>query len=191
MNDDTNNQEWTPDIVAIESAAYQRRQKERRESKDGFASPIYPKPEDFLRGVVKQLESEAADMRQQLARAEHRAESAEQLAAMAMTELQRITDEYEAFKRSAGVAPGWVYLIQERSAGHYKIGKSSKPVDRIKTFKLTLPFKVDFICVIPHANHHQLEKELHAMFADKHVEGEWYALGAQDVEFIRSLANAR
>lgn len=81
---------------------------------------------------------------------------------------------------------GYVYLIQSPS-GHYKIGRTSDPKDRMKTFNVKLPFEVEFICVIPTEDMYFLEKQLHRQFAAKRVNGEWFALSADDVEYIKGL----
>jgi hypothetical protein len=87
------------------------------------------------------------------------------------------------------LAPGFVYLIQEKSEGHYKIGKEKTAASRTKTFEVKLPFKIDVICRIPTENRHNLEKELHDMFHLKRIRGtEWFILNDRDVEFIKSLA---
>jgi hypothetical protein len=31
------------------------------------------------------------------------------------------------------------------------------------------------------------EKELHGMFSDKHVNGEWFELNAEDIEWLKTL----
>jgi hypothetical protein len=90
--------------------------------------------------------------------------------------------------QSTVLSPGWVYLIQEKSEGHYKIGKTKKPEARMRVFGIKLPFKVNIICKIRAANYHQLEKDLHTMFSDKRINGEWFVLDTADVAFIQSLA---
>ena len=81
---------------------------------------------------------------------------------------------------------GYVYLIQSPS-GHYKIGRTSDPKDRMKTFNVKLPFEVEFICVIPSADMYLLEKQLHRQFESKRINGEWFALGSEDVAYIKGL----
>lgn len=120
--------------------------------------------------------------------AERRAESAEQQAAATQQALDIVSAEYQQFKEASGAAPGWIYLIRERSEGHYKIGKAKDAEVRTRTFEVVLPIKIDPVCKIPTGNRHQLERELHDMFADKRVAGEWFALDDSDVEFIKSLA---
>ena len=84
--------------------------------------------------------------------------------------------------------PGYVYLLQADS-GHFKIGRSKNPKSRIKTFGVQLPFEVEYIAVIPSGNMNQLETELHAKYQDKRVNGEWFDLSSEDVEYIKGLAS--
>lgn len=81
---------------------------------------------------------------------------------------------------------GWVYLVQSPT-GYYKIGRTSDPDNRVKTFKVKLPFEVEYICLIQTGDMYILESQLHIRFADKRVNGEWFNLESADVEYIRSL----
>jgi hypothetical protein len=83
---------------------------------------------------------------------------------------------------------GYVYLIQEVSNGHFKIGRTRNPQDRLSTFNVKLPFMIDYICLIPASNMRALESRLHSRFASKRVDGEWFSLSPADVAFIQSLA---
>lgn len=82
---------------------------------------------------------------------------------------------------------GFVYLIQSPT-GTYKIGRTVNPADRMKTFTVKLPFEVEYTCVIPADDMYYLERTLHAQFADKRVNGEWFKLSPEDVEYIKGLA---
>lgn len=82
---------------------------------------------------------------------------------------------------------GFVYLIQSPT-GTYKIGRTINPADRMKTFTVKLPFEVEYTCVIPADDMYYLERTLHAQFADKRVNGEWFKLSPEDVEYIKGLA---
>lgn len=82
---------------------------------------------------------------------------------------------------------GYVYLLKS-DKGHYKIGRSEKPFDRMNAMGIRLPFEVEPVCVIESEDHVSLEKELHTMFADFRVNGEWFKLADEDVEYIKSLA---
>src|SRR5690242_18538642 len=82
---------------------------------------------------------------------------------------------------------GYVYLLQSPK-GAYKIGKSVNPKSRFQTFKLSLPFEVEYVCVIQTNRMSDLERELHERFASKKINGEWFDLSTEDVQYIKSLA---
>lgn len=82
---------------------------------------------------------------------------------------------------------GYVYLIQSPQ-GAYKIGKTRNPESRFQTFGLTLPFEIEYVCVIKTNLMSNLEKELHERFAHKRLRGEWFQLEPNDVSYIMSLA---
>lgn len=84
---------------------------------------------------------------------------------------------------------GYVYLVREKSEGYFKIGRTRKPQDRMATFDVKLPLIVGYICLIPSENMRALESALHRRFASKRVNGEWFALDAEDVAHIISLSN--
>lgn len=82
---------------------------------------------------------------------------------------------------------GFVYLIQSPT-GAYKIGRTTNPEDRMKTFEVKLPFEVEYVCVIKTKDMFGLESQLHSQFADKRVNGEWFSLSPEDVDYIKGLA---
>lgn len=82
---------------------------------------------------------------------------------------------------------GYVYLLQSPT-GAYKIGRSRNPQDRLRTFQIKLPFEVEYVCVIRCADMVALEAELHRAFEHKRLNGEWFALTGNDIEFIKGLA---
>lgn len=107
-----------------------------------------------------------------------------------------VENQYDPFvkptKRNAkkSTNPGYVYLLLAES-GHYKIGRTSDPENRAKTFGVKLPFRVEYECVIKTNEMVGLEKELHKKFDAKRIDGEWFALSNDDVEYIKSLAGTK
>lgn len=82
---------------------------------------------------------------------------------------------------------GYVYLIKSPS-GHYKIGRTINPNDRLRMFGVHLPFEVEIIALIKSDDHKRLEASLHQTYNDKRVNGEWFALSPEDVDYVKSLA---
>lgn len=82
--------------------------------------------------------------------------------------------------------PGYAYLMAD-SKGLYKIGYSNNPATRLKSVtSKTNPVKL--VCQIASERSNFLEYELHTMFHDFRVTGEWFELAPDDVEYIKSLA---
>lgn len=97
----------------------------------------------------------------------------------------RVSSEVKADQRKP--KKGYVYLLQSPTSA-YKIGSTSNPADRIRTFGIQLPFEVEFIALIPTADMQTLERRLHNKYALKRINGEWFWLSAEDVECIKALA---
>lgn len=87
-----------------------------------------------------------------------------------------------------GTDEGFVYLI-ESPDGYYKIGRTKSPNNRRRTFEVKLPFPIDYICTIATGDMYKLESRLHERFADKRVNGEWFALSPEDVDYIKGLSS--
>lgn len=83
---------------------------------------------------------------------------------------------------------GYVYLLNEINGQHFKIGRTIDPKERMKTFGVKLPYKVQLDVLIETSDMYTLEAQLHAKFADKRVDGEWFALTPADVDYVKSLA---
>ena len=82
--------------------------------------------------------------------------------------------------------PGYVYLIKSET-GHYKIGRTNNPDNRMRAFGIKLPFRVHYEHLIKSKDMCALETELHQRFAQKRLDGEWFNLSDEDVAYIKSL----
>lgn len=92
--------------------------------------------------------------------------------------------KYEPRKRET---KGFVYLLKADN-GSFKIGRTKNPKSRSKAFSVTLPFDVEFICLIETPDMFTLETQLHERFASKRGNGEWFDLLPDDVDYIKGLA---
>lgn len=81
---------------------------------------------------------------------------------------------------------GFIYLVQEESKGFFKIGRAADLHNRIKTFHVKLPFKVNLHYSFKCDDYIQAEKTLHECFAESRVEGEWFALCQDDLDLIKN-----
>jgi hypothetical protein len=86
--------------------------------------------------------------------------------------------------------PGFVYLALA-GTGHYKIGRSTSPRDRIRVFDTKMPVSVKVVHTIACDDAILAEKTLHDLFASKRHRGEWFALDDEDVAQIRGYVEFR
>lgn len=80
---------------------------------------------------------------------------------------------------------GYVYLLS--GGGYYKIGLSKSVDIRIEQISPKLPFEIELIHQIKADDMVTLENQLHERFADKRVNGEWFMLAQEDIDYIKSL----
>lgn len=90
----------------------------------------------------------------------------------------------ETFQRLA--KKGHVYLLQAQN-GLYKIGKSKNVNKRALHLQTKSPVDIAIRGHVEVKDYHDVEKKLHAKFADKRRIGEWFALTEDDVVFILNL----
>jgi hypothetical protein len=143
---------------------------------------------------LRQVQGEKERLIQERERIQREIERMEQLESK-LEAKQRLEDERRALKeqqraqKQSRSRAGYVYLL---SAVHdptlFKIGRTSNPDDRVKTFNVKLPFPVEYVCLIQTDDMYALESELHQRYADKRVNGEFFALDEHDVTHIRQLA---
>lgn len=132
--------------------------------------------------TLKEIQTEKERLMEQL----ERVEKAEQYVKhREVIEAQR---EQERLARKANkTTVGYVYVLRQVGGTHYKIGHTSNPDKRKHTFDVKLPFAVEFDVLIKCDDRYQLERELHAKYASKRVDGEWFNLDHDDLEHLRGL----
>lgn len=82
----------------------------------------------------------------------------------------------------------YVYLLQDVDVtGYCKIGYTINPSRRLYDFGIHLPMTVSVLHIIKTHDMAELEKQLHNHFRNKHINGEWFDLSQEDVDFIQSL----
>ena len=78
----------------------------------------------------------------------------------------------------------YVYLMFDKNTGFYKIGESLTPNHREKTLQSEKPtIEIIFVSKLTEKNK---ERELHKLFKQKRVRGEWFILESQDIEIIKN-----
>lgn len=84
---------------------------------------------------------------------------------------------------TAPLSDGFVYLI--KSGRHFKIGKANSVEVRHRQLKIQLPEAADVIHRIKTDDPYGIEAYWHRRFAAKRLNGEWFALSAEDVKAFR------
>ena len=86
---------------------------------------------------------------------------------------------------------GYVYLVKEVNGRHYKIGRTKNIKSRIKTFGVTLPFRIKLEHEIKCDDYHKAEELLHSQFDEFRVDGEWFKLNPSAVRYIKEIKEFR
>lgn len=112
--------------------------------------------------------------------------------------LEQVDDEFycrecrEILQTGGGNKAGFVYVFGSNDTGYYKIGSSTRPINRMQDYERSkLPFPVDMIHTIPVDNKLRAEAELHRVFRDKRVNGEWFTLSQDELHKITTLKGYR
>lgn len=94
----------------------------------------------------------------------------------------------ESVREVSLAKPGYVYLVLSSRTGHYKIGYTRRPWERMGTLKS----EAGHACTLVHTIFSNctplLELEMHRRFADKRVRGEWFALAEDDLAHAQSVS---
>lgn len=95
--------------------------------------------------------------------------------AVAGSELEVIGDQ--------ALVEGFVYLI--KSGKHFKIGKANSVELRHRQLKIQLPEAAVLVHRIRTDDPYGIESYWHRRFADKRLNGEWFALSPEDVKLFK------
>lgn len=83
--------------------------------------------------------------------------------------------------------PGHIYVI--KSGDYYKIGRTGNMTQRMKSFSKSIPSNFDLVCSWRIDDMVQEEKELHEIFSESRVRGEWFSLNEDDVLWLCGMAS--
>jgi hypothetical protein len=101
-----------------------------------------------------------------------------------VTNLKEVNEEKTPKKLSSNFTK--VYVMIDKNTGFYKIGRSINPERRERTLQSEKP---TIEMLFNHDARIKDEKELHNMFNDKRVRGEWFDLNGSDLNKIREYFN--
>lgn len=85
--------------------------------------------------------------------------------------------------------PGYIYVI--KGGDYYKIGRTGNMTQRMKSFSKSIPSNFDLVCSWRVDDMVQEEKELHEIFSESRVRGEWFSLNEDDVLWLCGMASFR
>ena len=99
-------------------------------------------------------------------------------------DIEEVKDNRDIFAGKRKITS--VYVMIDKNTGYYKIGRSINPRKRERTLQSEKP-------TIEMLFHHDAriydEKNLHDMFQDKRVRGEWFDLSGSDLSAIHEYFN--
>ena len=96
---------------------------------------------------------------------------------------------YDEYKDSIIARSEWVYVLEAKDYGLYKIGMTTKyPDERVAHFAPKLPFETDIIARIPTPNDLVLESQIHEQLKSKRVRGEWFELDVDDISQLTTMS---
>jgi len=82
----------------------------------------------------------------------------------------------------------YVYIMFDRNTGYYKLGRSKNPKVREKTLQSEKP-TIEMLHCFSAINLD--EKNLHLIFKEKRVRGEWFDLSGSDIQNIITYFNSK
>ena len=99
-------------------------------------------------------------------------------------------EEYKKRRNETRNPSGYVYLLRAiDSDGLYKIGRTRNPDNRLRTFSVKLPFRVEFEHLIATDDMYALESDLHTKYTSTRQRGsEFFRLTAEQVAEIKEIA---
>lgn len=81
---------------------------------------------------------------------------------------------------------GDIYIARS-DTGHYKIGISKTPTERIRYFDTIMPVEVELVYRFPSDNCRRGEKIMHQVLAEYHHRGEWFNLPQREIDLIMGI----
>jgi hypothetical protein len=84
-------------------------------------------------------------------------------------------------------APGYIYILESRYG--YKIGKTKDLPTRMHFFGVKLPFETGLVHAILSSNITRAESALHSAYADRRIDGEWFALSDNDLSELCDMSS--
>ena len=97
-------------------------------------------------------------------------------------DISNLSEDISGIKLSKNDATK-VYLMFDKNTGYYKIGRSKNPKHREMTLQSEKP-TIEMLFYFEAKN--KDEKELHNLFSEKRIRGEWFDLSGTDINTIQN-----
>lgn len=91
----------------------------------------------------------------------------------------------EVKKNREEMLKDYVYLIY--CEGFYKIGISGNLKSRMSQINSSTPFNIEFITAKKFKDAKSIETQLHHLFEDKRVKGEWFSLNEDELKILADI----
>ena len=85
---------------------------------------------------------------------------------------------------------GYVYIVQGVDTQYVKVGKSTNPLERIKTLEHGLPFPLCILLIRRVADMETEEKHLLGIYASYRTRGEWFSLPPEQLDRLLAPRHA-
>lgn len=80
-------------------------------------------------------------------------------------------------------------MLRAESGDFCKVGRTNNLQTRITTLAIQLPFRVNLHAAYRVCHSEIMERHIHDYFADKRMNGEWFKLSEDDLEFLDRSMN--
>lgn len=84
------------------------------------------------------------------------------------------------------IRSGYVYILQPKGHNVFKVGCTVDPDKRMKRFKRTYEFDVQYVAMRFYPDCENAESLWHTKFKHYHLIGEWYVLPESEVQRFKS-----
>jgi len=161
------------------------------ENSDGYFAELYQKPESIVKKGIRKLKElnflfefkDSETGNRLLCSCSHglAKEMYEESISRSSIDTQEII-----FDNPIEVKEAFVYLMKDHRTGYHKIGFSKTPKYRESTLQSEMPV-IEMLFNFPGTR--KVEKEIHEIFSNKRIRGEWFNLSGSDIDFIKTNYN--
>jgi len=101
---------------------------------------------------------------------------------------ERLEEPAEEKRKEPETKWGFIYVV--KVGKHYKIGRAKNLENRVASYETANAGKVELVFSKEVKDYDKIEIELHQIFEENRVKGEWFKLSEKDIEMIKEYLNA-